>query len=212
MTDPRRPSYWAETPAGIVTVEGGHFHTTHADARAFAPEVLDRYGMDALLAMATVWYHLPTAVGLITLISLLPLISVWHALWIASATWFFAAVVSPSTVFISLIEPVRWASHPVLQGLLYVLLLSTSAVQDDFPVVMAGLSGFIIFRWQLPERLFSGVVAFLRRPLSSLPAQDAILRNLMVRAALKHGYAVGGTDVMQRRILEIMNHGRKPRT
>jgi len=34
----------------------------------------------------------------------------------------------------------------------------------------------------------------------------------MVRAALKHGYAVGGTDVMQRRILEIMNHGRKPRT
>lgn len=208
MTDRATAPYWAETPAGIVTIEGGRFHTTEADLQAFAPDVVDRYGMEALLKMSATWYRLPTTKGLMVFIALLPFSALWQAVAAAVAVWLFASIVSPSTVFLSLVKPISWVSHPVTQGLLYVLVLSILAAEGRIGAVVAGLVGFIVFRWQLLDRLASGLVAFLRRPLSPLPPQDAILRNLMVRAALKHGYSVGGTDAMQRRILDIMNYRR----
>lgn len=212
MIDRSAVPYWAETPTGIVTVEGGHYHTTEADLRAFAPQVLDRYGLDELLAMSTTWYRLPTAMGILTFIGLLPVSALWYAAAIALAVWLFAAVVSPSTVFFSVVRPVRWISHSVVQGLLYVLVLSILAAEGRLSAVLVGLIVFVVFRWQLLDRIASPAVGILRRPLSPLPAQDAILRNLMVRAALKHGYSVGGTDAMQQRIISIMNHRRSPRT
>jgi len=194
-----------------VTIEGGRFHTTEADLRGFAPDVVDRYGMDALLKMSAVWYRLPTTKGLMVFIALLPFVALWQAVAAALAVWLFASVVSPSTVFLSLMKPVGWGSHPVVQGLIYVLILSILAAEGRPGAVAAGLVGFIAFRWQILDRLASGIVAFLRRPLSPLPPQDAILRNLMVRAALRYGYSVGGTDTMQRRIIEIMNYRRPSR-
>lgn len=208
MTDRPSPPYWAESPAGIVTLDGGRFHTTEADLLVFAPDVVERYGMDALLKMASTWHRLPTTKGLLVLLALLPYAALWQAVAAALAVWLFASVVSPSTVFLSVIKPLQWFSHPVVQGLLYVLILSILAASGQMAAVLVGLVGFIAFRWQLPDRAGSKLIAMLRKPLSPLPAQDAILRNLIVRAALKHGYSVGGTDSMQRRILEIMNYRR----
>lgn len=211
MTDRPQPPYWAETPAGIVTLDGGRFHTTEEDLRAFGPDVVDRYGMDALLKMASTWHQLPTTKGLLVLVALLPSVSLWQAIVAALAVWLFTSVVSPSTVFLSAINPLQWVSHPVVQGLLYVLVLSILAASGRLTAVAVGLIGFIVFRWQLLDRLGARLVAALRKPLSPLPAQDAILRNLIVRAALKHGYSVGGTDAMQRRVIEIMNYRRSSR-
>ena len=211
MTDRPSPQYWAESPAGIVTLDGGRFHTTEADLQAFAPQVMERYGMDTVLKMASVWHRLPTTKGLLVLVALLPYVAIWQAVLTSLAVWLFASVVSPSTVFLAAIRPVRWLSHPVVQGLIYVLILSILAASGRLGAMAAGLAGFILFRWQLLERVASGVVDALRKPLSPLPAEDAILRNIIVRAALRHGYSVGGTDVMQRRILEIMNYRRRSR-
>lgn len=211
MTDRPKPPYWAESSDGIVTIDGGRFHTTESDLRAFAPEVVDRYGMESLLSMASTWNRLPSTKGLFVLIALLPYTAVWQAAAASILVWLFGRVVSPSTVFLALVRPVSWMSHPVVQGLLYVLILSLLAAQDNYAAVGAGLAGFIVFRWGLLDRVLGGIVSALRKPLSPLPVQDAILRNLIVRAALKHGYSVGGTDVMQRRILEIMHYRRSSR-
>ncbi len=211
MTDRPRVAYWAESATGIMTVEGVTFHTTFADLNAFAPDVIERYGMDALLKMATTWYRLPTTKGLLVLIALLPFAAIWQSIAVGLAVWFFAAVVSPSTVFVAVMKPLGWLSHPVVQGLLYVLVLSILAAEGDLAAVGVGLAAFVVLRWQLLDRLLGRLVAIFRKPLSPLPAQDAILRNLMVRLALKHGFSVGGTDAMQRRVIEIMNYRRSSR-
>jgi hypothetical protein len=211
MTDRPSPPYWAESPAGIVTLDGGRYHTTEADLRAFAPQVIDRYGMDALLEMASTWHRLPTTKGLLILVALLPYVAIWQAVAASLVVWLFASVVSPSTVFLAVMKPVKWLSHPVVQGLIYVLILSILAASGRLGAMAVGLAGFILFRWQILERVASRLVDALRTPLSPLPAQDAILRNIIVRAALRHGYSVGGTDAMQRRILEIMNYRRRSR-
>ena len=76
MTDRPSPQYWAESPAGIVTLDGGRFHTTEADLQAFAPQVMERYGMDTVLKMASVWHRLPTTKGLLVLVALLPYVAI----------------------------------------------------------------------------------------------------------------------------------------
>lgn len=168
--------------------------------------------MEGLLSMASVWDRLPATKGLFVLIALLPYTAIWQAIAAAVLVWLFTAVVSPSTVFLAFIGPLKWMSHAVFQGLLYVLVLSILAAQGNLAAVGVGLAGFIVLRWQILDRLLGRVVTILRKPLSPLPPQDAILRNLIVRAALKHGYPVGGTDAMQRRILEIMNYRRPSRS
>ncbi len=127
MTDRPQPPYWAESPDGIVTIDGGRFHTTEADLRSFAADVVDRYGMTTLLKMASTWARLPATKGLLILIALLPYAALWQAAAAAILVWFFGSVVSPSTVFLVFMRPLSWISHPVVQGLLYVLVLSLLA-------------------------------------------------------------------------------------
>lgn len=211
MTERSGAPFWASSPSGILTMDGRHYHTTEADLDAFAPDVLQRYGMESLLRMAGSWAQLPTALALLSLLVFLPMGASWQAAAGALVIWLFLSVTAPSVVFIAVMKPVSWLSHPVVQGLLFVLVLSTLAASGNLGAVWMGLAGFVVFRWQLPDRLLGRVVAWLRRPVSPLLPDDAILRNLIVRLALKHGYDVGGTDRMQKRVLEIMNRHRKPR-
>ncbi|MDA0379052.1 MAG: hypothetical protein O3C45_03830 [Bacteroidetes bacterium] len=200
-----------DTPLGILTADGRRYHTRPSDLEAFAPDVLQRYGLDTLLRMAAGWSQLPTALALFLLLALLLSTDAWVAVSATLLTWLFCSVVLPSVVFPSIARPVTWLVHPVAQGLLFVGVLSLMAASGHIVGVWIGLAVFILLRWQLPERLLGGLVVYLRRPLSGLPPDDAILRNLIVRLALRHGYDVGGTDQMQQRILEIMNRRRPPR-
>lgn len=211
MTDKKNLPSWVESPLGIMTVDGRKYHTRLADLESFAPEVVQRYGIDSLLKMAGGWAQLPTAASLFLMLGLLLVAEPGAAVMLTMATWLFLAVVLPSTVFALLARPVSWLVHPVLQGLLFVGVLSLLAALGNIAGVWVGLVVFIAFRWQLPDRILGRVVSRLRRPLSSLPADDAILRNLMVRLALRHGFDVGGTEQMQQRVLEIMHRHRTPR-
>lgn len=211
MTESKSSPYWVDTPAGMLTQEGKRYFTSEKDLAVFAPQVVERVGVGELLRMATAWSRIPTALALLTLLGLLPVWSVWQALAMSVGVWFFLAVVSPSVVFAALCRPARWLGHPVLQGLLFVGVLSLLAAGGNLTGVWVGLMGFILFRWQLPERLLGRLVAVFRKPLSPLPPDDAILRNLTVRLALRYGFDVGGTEHMQQRVLEIMNRHRAPR-
>jgi len=121
------------------------------------------------------------------------------------------ATIAPSAVFHSIVPLVRKLNQPVFQGLVFVLVVSFLASAGDMVGVVAGLVGFILLRWQLVSRLLDPLADRLRRPLGTLSPTDMILRNIIVRSALKHGYDVGGIATMQRRMIEIMNYKRSRR-
>ena len=176
MTESRSTPYWVDTPAGMLTQEGKRYFTSEKDLAAFAPQVVERVGVGELLRMATAWSRIPTALALLTLLGLLPVWPAWQALALSVGVWFFLAVVSPSVVFAALCRPARWLGHPVPQGLLFVGVLSLLAAGGNLTGVWVGLMGFILFRWQLPERLLGQLVTVFRNPLSPLPPDDAILQ------------------------------------
>jgi hypothetical protein len=210
-TDTKAVPSWVESPMGILTADGRRYYTRVADLQLFAPQVLEKYPVDVLLRMAAGWAQLPTALSLFLLLGLLLIAEPGGAVILTLLTWLFLSTVLPSTVFALLARPVSWLVHPVVQGLLFVGVLSLLAAVGNIAGVWVGLAVFIMFRWQVPDRVLGGLLNRLRRPLSVLPPDDAILRNLIVRLALRHGYDVGGTEQMQQRVLEIMHRHRKPR-
>ena len=207
MSDQAKPSY-VELPGGIFTAEGVWYHTTEMDISEYVPDLVDHYGLNELLTRAGAWGRLPVTASIISLAPFLLVLGPWEAALASLSVYLFLAVVSPSVVIFSLIPLVRRLNHPIFQGLLYVLLMSYLASMDQFVPLTVGLTGFVLFRWQIISRLFSRVVGFLSSPLSSLDTPDTILRNVLVRGSMKHGFSVGKIDQMEKRIAEIMTYSK----
>lgn len=204
-----RGTDFVELPNGIFTAEGVWFHTSESLLEEFAPGVLDRRPLRQLLADATTWLNVPvTATAWLLPIYLLmtePLVAGLAGL----LTWMFVSVLAPFVVFPSIIRPVRLLSHPIGQGLFYVATLSYFATAGDFAAAGVGIAGFILLRWGLMDRILMPVVRLLPTPGPQMPRSDQVLRNLVVRNAMRFGVPMPEIDRMERRILEIWNR-RKP--
>lgn len=199
---------FVELPNGIFTADGVWFHTSESLLEEFAPGVLDRRPLRQLLADATIWLSLPvTATAWLLPIYLLviePLVAGLAGL----LTWIFLSILAPFVVFPSLIRIVRLLSHPIGQGLFYVTMLSYFATGDQFAAAGVGMAGFILLRWGLVDRVLLPVVRLLPTPGPELPRSDQVLRNLIVRNAMRFGVDMPEIDRMERRILEIWNRRR----
>lgn len=199
---------FVELPVGIFTADGVWFHTNEEMIEQFAGGVLERRPLRQLLADATVWLNLPvTATAWLLPIYLFvggPSVAALAAL----ITWIFLALLAPFVVLPSLVRGVRLLSHPIGQGFFYVITLSYFAAGDEFGAVGVGIAGFILLRWGLIDRLLLPVVRMLPAPGPDLPRPDHVLRNLIVRNALRFGVELPELDRMERRILEIWNRRR----
>jgi hypothetical protein len=199
---------YVELPTGIFTADGVWFHTRESLLEEFAPGVLEHRSLRMLLADATVWLYLPVTISA----WLLPIYLVWTEPGTAAVagivTWIFLAVLAPFVVFPSAVGLVRRLSHPVGQGLFYVVMLSYFAAGDELAAVGVGIAGFVLLRWGLVDRLLMPVVRFLPTPGPDLPRSDHVLRNLIVRTALRHGIELAETDRMEQRMLEIWHRRR----
>lgn len=200
---------WVELPVGLFTAEGIWFHTSEEDLRSFAPEVIERYGLGTLLQNAASWLALPISLSVLSLGLLLLTASPLVAAISSIVIYFLLSVVSPSTVLIGVFPVLRLLNHAIFQGLFYVLILSFLAAQGQMIALAVGLMGFILFRWQVVSRLLSSLLQTISSRMSPLEAPDLILRNIMLRSALKHGNNVGELDAMQQRMLEIMHYRKK---
>jgi len=200
---------WVELPGGIFTSDGLWFHTSEEDLLSFAPDVIHRYGLESLLRKAADWNALPVTMSVLSLGLLLLVSAPWQAATAAVLILFFLSVVSPSSVLLGLIPIMKKLNHPIIQGLLFVLILSFLAANSQMVALTVGLVGFVFLRWQIVGRVLSPVIQALRLRLSPLDAPDLILRNILLRAALKHGDEIGELAAMQRRMLEIMNYRKK---
>lgn len=203
-----RPT-WVELPEGILTADGVWYHTREEDLRNFAPEVIEHYGISVLLGRSDSWGKLPITATLLALILLLLVVSPWLAAFYSLAVFLLLSALSPFVVFFGLIPTVSRLNHPIVQGLGYIAVLSFLAANTQMVALAVGLIGFVVLRLQFVTRLISPLSARFHKAMSPLSAPDLILRNVLIRASLKHGFDAGELSKMQERMLDIMNYRKK---
>jgi len=196
---------FVELPNGIFTAEGVWFHTSKSLLEEFAPGVLEVRPLRALLSDATIWLNLPVTATAWLLPMYLLVNEPAFAGLAALITWIFLSVLAPFVVFPSLVRVVRLLSYPIGQGLFYVIMLSYFAAGNEFGAVGTGIAGFVLLRWGLVDRLLLPLVRRLPTPGPDLPRSDQVLRNLVVRNAMRFGVDVPEINRMEQRILEIWN-------
>ena len=192
-----QPSF-IDTPAGLITASGVHFHTTRSLLEQYARPVLDVVPLATLIERTEVWLRSGQALTLWVLaLSLLALPPVGAALC-ALTVYVGWETLGPSLVSRRLVAAFRVLEMTVVQGVLYVAVLSTLGARGQFAAVAVGLAGFVLMRWRLIPIALRPVLDLLRRPLATLPAADQVLRGFVLCAALHHGIALPQLDRLKR--------------
>ena len=200
---------FVELPEGIFTSDGYWYHTSLADLQSFSSQVVNKIGLSALLQMAGEWSRIPVSLSIWILPILLASAGLWIGFFATLSLYLVLSVISPSVIIVQAMSIVKGLNHPIAQGLFYVMMLSYFANTDRIEMLVAGLIGFIVFRWQVVDKLLLPVVSRLRRTLSSLPVHDQILRNVIVRSVQRMGAPLAELDRMEKRVLEIIHYKRR---
>ncbi len=198
------PPLFVDTPRGLFTANGTWYRTTVAQLRAYAEPVVDKVGIEALIARADQTLAAPRTLALAALpLLLIALAPVWAAA-IALALAIGAFVWTPL-----LTGPLLGRAWKVLglvpvQLVLYLFVLSFLAAQSLFASVAAGLIGFVVLRWGLVDWALTKLLGSLFVRLHALPRPDAVLRALIVRSALHSGIPHARVDAMQRDLIRLL--------
>ncbi len=196
MTDP--DDLLLETPRGIVSPDGVHFRTTRALLEDFAGPVLEVVPLATLIGRAEVWLRGgPTVALWLLALLLLAVPPVWAAAvaLVAYGLWETFGLVLVSRWVVA---GLRVLERPLVQAALYVAVLSALGVRGQVVGVGVGLLGFVLIRWGVLPRLLRPLFQVLRRPLTTLPVADQVLRAFVLRAALRHGIALPEIDRLRR--------------
>ena len=192
------PPPFLDTPAGLITASGVHFHTTRALLEQYARPVLDVVPLTTLVGRTEVWLRSGRALALWTLALVLLVLPPIGAALCALTVYLGWETLGPSLVSQRLVAAFRVMEMAFVQGVLYVAVLSTLGAQGQVGTVGVGLAGFILMRWRLLPALLRPVLDVLRRPLYTLPVADQVLRGFVLRTALRHGIALPQLERLKR--------------
>ena len=193
------PAY-VDTPAGIVAADGVRYRTTVALLRDYAGPVLDAVGLAVLLRLSGAWLRSPQTLAAVALPLLLVAAPWWIALTLALALYTSWAVAAPGLALPRLARVAGVLEHPVVQGLLYVGVLSALAAAGRTAEVWAGVAGFVALRLGLVDAVVRRALAPVVGGLYPLPVADQTLRAFIVRAALRRGISLPGTAEVEDRV------------
>ena len=200
------PAY-VDTPAGLIAADGTRYHTTEPLLRDYAGPVLDAVGLPTLLGRAGTWLQTPQTLAVLVLALMLTVLPWWWAAALALLVYALWSVGAPGVVIPILVGPARVLGHPVVQGLLYVGVLSGLAAAGRYEAVWTGVAGFVAFRLGLVEAALRPVLRPALRELYSLPPADQTLRGVIMRAALKRGIPLPGVAPIEARVREFWQRG-----
>jgi len=175
-----------DTPGGLITASGVHFHTTRALLEQYAGPVLEKVGLDTLVGRAEVWLRSGQTVALWSLALLLLVLPSLGAAFAALTIYLAWETLGPSFVSRRLVAVLRVLEKPIVQAVLYIAVLSYLGSQGNVGAVGVGLGGFVLMRWRVLPLALRPVLKLLRRPLYTLPPPDQVLRAFVLRAALRH--------------------------
>lgn len=191
---------FVDTPAGIVAADGTRYRTTVPLLRDYAGPVLDAVGLDVLVRLSGAWLRSPQTLAAVALPFLLAAAPWWVALTLALALYTSWAVAAPGLALPGLARVAGALEHPVVQGLLYVGVLSALAAAGRVAEVWAGVGGFVALRLGLVGAVTDRALAPVWAGLYPLPVADQTLRSFIVRAALRRGISLPGTAEVERRV------------
>ncbi len=200
------PAY-VDTPGGIIAADGMRFHTTERLLREYAGPVLDAVGLPTLVRRAGVWLRTPQTLAVILLPFLLLVVDWWWAAALTFVVYALWTVGAPGVVVPSLARVARILEHPVLQGLLYVGVLSALAAAGRYGAVWTGVAGFVALRLGLVEALLRPILRPALRHLYPLPPADQALRSLIIRAALRRGVTLPEVEPIEASVREFWQRG-----
>ena len=200
------PAY-VDTPAGIVAADGTRYRTTVALLRDYAGPVLDAVGLGVLVRRAGVWVRSPQTLAAVALPVLLVAAPWWIALTLALALYTSWAVAAPGLALPRLARVAGVLEHPVVQGLLYVGVLSALAAAGRVPEVWAGVGGFVALRLGLVGAVTDRALGPVWAGLYPLPVPDQTLRAFIIRAALRRGIPLPGTAEVEARVRRFWRRG-----
>jgi hypothetical protein len=175
-----------DTPGGLITASGVHFHTTRALLEQYAGPVLEVVGLDTLVGRAEVWLRSGQALALWSLALLLLVLPPLGAVLAALTIYLGWETLGPSFVSRRLVAAFRVLEKPIVQAALYIAVLSYLGAQGNVGAVGVGLAGFVLMRWRVLPLALRPVLKLLRRPLYTLPPPDQVLRAFVLLAALRH--------------------------
>jgi hypothetical protein len=189
-----------DTPAGIITPGGLRFATTQPLLEEYAGPVLEHEPLERLIVRTEVWLRSAQTLALWLLPFLLMFLDPLLAGGLSLLVYIVWDVVSPTMVSRRVAAAFGILELPLVQGVLYVAVLSILGSWGRIGAVGIGLGGFIGFRWQLIPIALRPLVGLLRRPLLTLPAPDQVLRGFVVRGALRHDVRLPQIDDLRNRL------------
>lgn len=187
-----------DTPGGLITASGVHFHTTRALLEQYAGPVLEKVGLDTLVGRAEVWLRSGQTVALWSLALLLLVLPSLGAAFAALTIYLGWETLGPSFVSRRLVAVLRVLEKPIVQAVLYIAVLSYLGSQGNVGAVGVGLGGFVLMRWRVLPLALRPVLKLLRRPLYTLPPPDQVLRAFVLRAALRHNIDLPQLEQLKR--------------
>ncbi|PAP78225.1 hypothetical protein [Rubrivirga marina] len=209
----RRPArdvpLYVDTPAGLLSADGTHYRTTEPLLREYAREVVEAVGLGPLLLRAGVWLRSPQTVAVLLLPALLLALPWWGALGTVLLLYALWSAAAPGLVLPGAIPALKVMEQPVVQGLIYIGVLSAFASAGMFAAVWTGVAGFVAFRLGLVDNLLGPIVRPIQASLHPLPPADQTLRTLIVREALRRGLSLPGIDAIETRVREFWKRERR---
>lgn len=201
------PAY-VDTRAGLIAADGTRYRTTEPLLRDYAGPVVEAVGLGALLERAGTWLRSPVTLSALALLALLAVLPWWTAAGLTLVLFALWAAASPGVVAPGLIGTLRVLEHPVVQGLLYVVVLSAFANAGRFAAVWTGVAGFVALRLGLVGILLGPVVEPIQKMWYPLPPADQTLRSLIVREALRRGVNLAGMEAIEDRVRAFWRRGK----
>ncbi|MEO0557984.1 MAG: hypothetical protein AAF170_07355 [Bacteroidota bacterium] len=198
------PAY-IDTPAGILSAGGVRYHTTKALLDDYAAPVFERVPFKTLLVWAEAWQVSPPAVAGLVLLMLL-VVATWPIALVAALLTYGAwAVASPGMATPTGASALRWLGHPVVQGLLFIGVLSALAASGRMAETWTGIAGFVALRLGVIQAAVRPLLAPLFARLYPLPIPDQTLRSVIFRTAVKRGVQLDGMAEIESKVRSFWN-------
>jgi hypothetical protein len=202
--DDRREGY-VSGPSGILTARGTRFRTTEVDLKAYAADLFEKRPLGRLLADAEFWLEFPRNVSVWLLPVCVLLIGPWTGLLACLAVYVTLILARSIVTAWSATSVARLIGNVGGQAVVYVAIAGWLGMVSEMGSMVICLAGFVAFRWNLVDRTLGSAIERLAFQRAPFPVADRVLRNLIIRGALRHGIVLKGMETIQGRLRAVLD-------
>lgn len=181
---------FVDTGRFIVTGHGTVYRATESSLTEYAPGLLDRVPLEALLRDSDQWLRLPVNLSL----WFLPVGLIEGGPWLGAggmiSVYLATAVLSPAGVSLYFLPVARLLDRVSLQAIYFIVTLSLLAQGGRLPEMWTGVGGFVALRWSLLSRALLPIVDRSTGYLYRMPVPDQVLRAIVIKYAIRFGVSI----------------------